>query len=109
MIFIKREQEPEGCWFGRWGVNYIYGTAAVLCGLAAVGEDMQTGYAQKAADWIACCQNPDGGWGEIVCLLYGCHPARQGGKHPFPDRMGDDGASGKLVTADYRVTDRTTV
>jgi len=64
MTFIRQEQEPEGCWFGRWGVNYIYGTAAVLCGLTAVGEDMRAGYVVKACDWIAACRNPDGGWGE---------------------------------------------
>ena len=38
--FIKREQEPEGPWWGRWGVNYIYGTWSVLCGLESIGEDM---------------------------------------------------------------------
>lgn len=64
LAFIRNEQEAEGCWFGRWGVNYIYGTSAVLCGLKAIGEDMQAGYVKKAADWIASCQNPDGGWGE---------------------------------------------
>jgi len=67
--FIRKEQEPEGCWFGRWGVNYIYGTAAVLPALKAIGEDMNSAYVRKAADWIQSCQNPDGGWGE-TCESY---------------------------------------
>lgn len=67
--FIRKEQEPEGCWFGRWGVNYIYGTAAVLPALKAVGEDMHASYVRKAADWIQTRQNSDGGWGE-TCRSY---------------------------------------
>lgn len=62
--FIRAEQEPDGSWFGRWGVNYIYGTAAVLPGLKAVGEDMAAVYVRQAADWILAHQNADGGWGE---------------------------------------------
>ena len=67
--FIRTEQEPDGSWFGRWGVNYIYGTAAVLPGLKAVGEDMTAGYVRQAADWILAHQNVDGGWGE-TCGSY---------------------------------------
>jgi squalene-hopene/tetraprenyl-beta-curcumene cyclase len=62
--FIRAEQEPQGSWFGRWGVNHIYGTGAVLPALRAVGEDMTKPYIQKAADWTVAHQNPDGGWGE---------------------------------------------
>jgi squalene-hopene/tetraprenyl-beta-curcumene cyclase len=62
--YIRSEQEDDGCWFGRWGVNYIYGTGAVLPGLKAIGEDMNASYVQKAAQWIAEHQNSDGGWGE---------------------------------------------
>ncbi|MCF8105367.1 MAG: squalene--hopene cyclase [Desulfohalobiaceae bacterium] len=62
--FIRKEQEPDGCWFGRWGVNYIYGTGAVLPALQAVGEDMTADYVRRAADWLVDRQNPDGGWGE---------------------------------------------
>ena len=62
--YIKVEQEPEGCWFGRWGVNYIYGTGAVLPALKAVGEDMSAEYIKCAAEWIVAHQNQDGGWGE---------------------------------------------
>ncbi|MEE9162335.1 MAG: squalene--hopene cyclase, partial [Candidatus Neomarinimicrobiota bacterium] len=62
--YIRAEQEPDGSWFGRWGVNHIYGTAAVLPALQAVGEDMGAAYVGRAADWIAQHQNSDGGWGE---------------------------------------------
>lgn len=62
--YIREEQEPEGSWFGRWGVNHIYGTAAVLPALKAVGEDMNAAYILRAADWIVAHQNLDGGWGE---------------------------------------------
>jgi squalene-hopene/tetraprenyl-beta-curcumene cyclase len=64
IAFLKREQEPQGCWFGRWGVNYIYGTWAVLAGLQAIGEPMDQPYIRRAARWLIDHQNPDGGWGE---------------------------------------------
>src|SRR5262249_50756318 len=67
--FIRSEQEADGSWFGRWGVNHIYGTAAVLPGLHAVGEDMSQPYVRRAADWIVSKQNEDGGWGE-TCASY---------------------------------------
>ncbi len=73
--FIRKEQEPDGCWFGRWGVNYIYGTAAVLPALKAVGEDMHAVYVRKAAGWIRSRQNFDGGWGES-CRSYMDHSMR---------------------------------
>jgi squalene-hopene/tetraprenyl-beta-curcumene cyclase len=52
LAFIKSEQEEEGSWFGRWGVNHVYGTAAVLPALKAIGEDMTQPYVQRAVDWI---------------------------------------------------------
>ncbi len=64
LAYVKREQEQTGSWFGRWGVNHIYGTAAVLPALAAIGEDMKSPYVRRAADWLVQCQNFDGGWGE---------------------------------------------
>jgi squalene-hopene/tetraprenyl-beta-curcumene cyclase len=67
--FLKREQEPDGSWYGRWGVNYIYGTWSVLAGLRAIGEDMSAPYVRRAVAWLESRQNPDGGWGES-CLSY---------------------------------------
>jgi squalene-hopene/tetraprenyl-beta-curcumene cyclase len=67
--FIKREQEADGSWFGRWGVNYIYGTMQVLRGLEAVGIDHHEPYVQQAIEWLRMMQNPDGGWGE-TCSSY---------------------------------------
>ncbi|MDP3981815.1 MAG: squalene--hopene cyclase [Chlamydiota bacterium] len=64
--FLKKEQEPEGCWYGRWGSNYIYGSWQVLKGLAAIGEDMNQDYCRKAAAWLCNVQNEDGGWGESM-------------------------------------------
>lgn len=62
--YIRQEQETDGSWFGRWGVNHIYGTAAVLPALRAIGEDMSSPYVRRAAHWMAAHQNEDGGWGE---------------------------------------------
>ena len=67
--FIKKEQEPDGSWFGRWGVNYIYGTALVLRGLEAMREDKNEPCTQQAAEWLRSVQNADGGWGE-TCGSY---------------------------------------
>ena len=67
--FIMDEQEPDGSWFGRWGVNYIYGTGAVLPALKAIGEDMTSESVRRAVNWILAHQNEDGGWGE-TCGSY---------------------------------------
>jgi len=67
--FILAEQEPDGSWFGRWGVNYIYGTFLVLRGLEAIGFDHNEPQVQQAAEWIRMVQNADGGWGE-TCGSY---------------------------------------
>ncbi len=70
--FLKREQEEDGSWFGRWGNNYVYGTWSVLCAFNAVGEDMQAPYIRRAVDWLKGRQQPDGGWGED-CASYWQH------------------------------------
>ena len=70
--FLRREQEDDGSWFGRWGNNYVYGTWSVLCTLKASGEDMQAAYVRKAVDWLKSRQRGDGGWGED-CASYWLH------------------------------------
>jgi squalene-hopene/tetraprenyl-beta-curcumene cyclase len=62
--FLRREQEPDGSWYGRWGTNYIYGTWSVLCALNAAGLDMQSSEVRRAVDWLRSKQRADGGWGE---------------------------------------------
>ena len=66
LSYIFREQEPDGPWYGRWGVNYIYGTGYVLPALEAVGFPMDDPRVRKAVDWLLSRQNEDGGWGEDV-------------------------------------------
>ncbi len=75
--YLLNEQEAEGCWFGRWGVNYIYGTSGVLSALAAIAKGGSSTIAptkyqrqiERGAAWLVSCQNPDGGWGE-TCQSY---------------------------------------
>jgi squalene-hopene/tetraprenyl-beta-curcumene cyclase len=62
--WLDRAQEPDGSWFGRWGVNYIYGTWSVLCALNAAGLPPDHAMVAKAVVWLKTVQNPDGGWGE---------------------------------------------
>ncbi|HUG35510.1 MAG TPA: prenyltransferase/squalene oxidase repeat-containing protein, partial [Candidatus Limnocylindrales bacterium] len=66
LSFIKKTQGPEGAWYGRWGVNYIYGTWSVLRGLSAIGENLSQDYVRRSVAWIESRQNPDGGWGETL-------------------------------------------
>ncbi len=73
---LKRTQEEDGSWYGRWGVNYIYGTWQVLRGLAAIGENMDQEWIRRGRDWLESCQNEDGGWGE-TCESYN-FPALKG-------------------------------
>jgi len=62
--FIRSRQEPEGCWFGRWGVNYIYGTWQSIGGMRGVGYDMSADWIQKAGHWMKSVQKKDGSFGE---------------------------------------------
>ncbi len=64
LAFLRRTQRADGSWYGRWGVNYIYGTWSALCGLNIAGLDREAPEMRKAAGWLASIQNPDGGWGE---------------------------------------------
>jgi squalene-hopene/tetraprenyl-beta-curcumene cyclase len=67
--YILSEQEDDGAWFGRWGVNYIYGVGAVLPAFKALGMDMSADYVRRAVQWMVEHQNSDGGWGES-CASY---------------------------------------
>jgi len=62
--FIREHQEEDGSWYGRWGVNYIYGTWQVLRGLRALKLDMSEPWLVKAGAWLESVQHDDGGWGE---------------------------------------------
>jgi squalene-hopene/tetraprenyl-beta-curcumene cyclase len=78
--YLRKNQEREGkragSWWGRWGVNFIYGTWSALAGLMQVGEDMSKPYVRKAVTWLYGVQNKDGGWGE-GCETYQ-HPELAG-------------------------------
>ena len=62
--YLRNTQLPDGSWFGRWGINYIYGTWSSLCALNAVGLPHDAPEIKRAADWLVSVQNEDGGWGE---------------------------------------------
>jgi squalene-hopene/tetraprenyl-beta-curcumene cyclase len=67
--YLIKEQEADGSWFGRWGVNYIYGTSGALSALALVAPKKHQNEIIRGASWLVSCQNPDGGWGE-TCRSY---------------------------------------
>ena len=69
LAYLEREQEADGSWFGRWGVNYIYGTSGVLSALAAIAPDSHRSQMARGVNWLVSCQNADGGWGE-TCRSY---------------------------------------
>ncbi|MFZ0606414.1 MAG: squalene--hopene cyclase [Xanthobacteraceae bacterium] len=62
--YLRKTQAPDGSWYGRWGMNYIYGTWSVLCALNAAGVPREAPEMRKAVAWLAAIQNEDGGWGE---------------------------------------------
>ena len=64
VAYLRREQEPDGSWFGRWGTNYIYGTWSALCALNAAGLAHDDPTMRRAVAWLLSKQRADGGWGE---------------------------------------------
>lgn len=69
LAYIIREQEADGSWFGRWGVNYVYGTSGALSALSLVAAESHYDNIERGANWLQSCQNTDGGWGE-TCKSY---------------------------------------
>lgn len=87
--YLLREQEPDGAWYGRWGVNYVYGTWSAVTALNAAGLPPEHPAMQRAAEWLKAHQNEDGGWGED-----GDTYPRRGGTHADADmRMSRSTAS----------------
>lgn len=74
--YLIREQEADGSWFGRWGVNYIYGTSGAVSALALIAPQTHFRRIERGAAWLVGCQNSDGGWGE-TCRSYD-NPALKG-------------------------------
>lgn len=68
LSYLRQEQEADGSWFGRWGVNYIYGTSGALVALAGVAP-LERSPIRRGANWLISVQNADGGWGE-TCESY---------------------------------------
>jgi squalene-hopene/tetraprenyl-beta-curcumene cyclase len=83
-MFLYDAQLPEGCWYGRWGVNYLYGTWQALCGLRAIGDDMYGYRIRRAVGWLLDHQNSDGGWGESIASYD--HPQRKGKGESTPSQ-----------------------
>jgi squalene-hopene/tetraprenyl-beta-curcumene cyclase len=72
MKYLEKTQEQDGSWYGRWGVNYVYGTFLALRGLRAAGVDDREAIVLRAGEWLRSVQNADGGWGES-CASYDEH------------------------------------
>ena len=64
LSYLRREQEDDGSWFGRWGTNYIYGTWSALCAFNAAGIGCDDPAVRRAVEWLVSVQRDDGGWGE---------------------------------------------
>ena len=80
--FLRRTQRSDGSWWGRWGVNFVYGTWCALAGLEAIGEDLRAPWIRRAVDWLVTHQNADGGWGETVASYDDESLAGQGDSTP---------------------------
>jgi squalene-hopene/tetraprenyl-beta-curcumene cyclase len=80
--FLRREQSRDGTWYGRWGVNYIYGTWQVLRGMACIGENMALPHVRRAVEWLLAQQNRDGGWGESIASYADQSQAGKGASTP---------------------------
>jgi squalene-hopene/tetraprenyl-beta-curcumene cyclase len=80
--YLYEQQEKEGSWFGRWGVNHVYGVGAVLPALSAVGEPLDSLSVRRAVRWLEDRQNRDGGWGETCASYVDIHARGRGESTP---------------------------
>jgi squalene-hopene/tetraprenyl-beta-curcumene cyclase len=98
--YLKRTQEIDGSWYGRWGVDYVYGTFLALRGLRAAGEGDREAYILRAGEWIRSIQNADGGWGES-CSSYDNQTFTAGPSTPSQTAWGVLGllASGDIASS----------
>ena len=95
IAFLRREQEADGSWFGRWGTNYIYGTWSVLAALNAAGIDPAAPEIRRAVAWLLARQRADGGWGEAEESTGPDRAAWRGAlQHRLADRLGIARADG---------------
>jgi squalene-hopene/tetraprenyl-beta-curcumene cyclase len=101
--FLLRDQTPEGAWYGRWGVNYIYGTAGVLRALANVNLAAQQ-YCRRAAQWLCDVQNHDGGFGESIASYDDPSAKGKGASTPSQTAWGLSGLLCVLQPTDSAVT-----
>lgn len=84
LAYLRKTQEADGSWFGRWGVNYIYGTWQVLQGLQAIGIPHNDPMVEAAAAWLLAYQQPCGGWGETPNSY--AEPSLRGQGNPTPSQ-----------------------
>ena len=95
VAWLLEAQEPDGSWFGRWGVNHLYGTGAVVPALIAAGISPRHPAVRRAVAWVEAHQNDDGGWGEDLRSYR--DPGYRGRGHVQcqPDRLGPPGPPGR--------------
>ena len=103
--FLRKEQLPDGSWFGRWGTNYIYGTWSVLTAFGQAGLNPNDESVQRGVGWLMDCQNADGGWGESNDS-YGwqSRPAEKAPSNPYQTAWALLGlmAAGQVATSAVR-------
>ena len=95
VAFLRRTQQSDGAWYGRWGVNYIYGTWQGLVGLAEVGLPRCDPAIQAGAAWLLTCQQACGGWGESADSYAEPRLRWTGAANRLADRLGPDGPDGR--------------
>jgi len=78
LAYLRRTQQQDGSWFGRWGTNYIYGTWSVLNALNMAGLDPGDPAMKRAAAWLLSKQRADGGWGEDGASYWQDQPRGEG-------------------------------